>query len=699
MQLKSASFKKYRLLKDCTIKFSVNTKRPLTVIRGENGFGKTTILDALRWAFYGNDVLAPTYKLTDQSDISKNPAVVEVEVIFSHYRLNQKAGGTQSLDDVDYRLVRTVRETPTQNDRADRAKDNLSLFEKNKGRWELLEAGAELILRRMLPLTVKDIFFLDGDKALTFVEAGDVGLRRERTRLAATEMLDIELIDTASRRVREAIGELSAQDRGADKDETAYRDALTKRERNQSSLSGLQDKLSKAEENEKALENEYERLDGELTDALRKGDRTELARRLEDVKRGRKDAETEISVAHTSLSAALNAENLAVSLLAGSLTKAKEQLKPLDSPETVPANLAAVLRERLDLGECICGTSLSKGSGHRKHIEDLLRAQADSSEEDRQLFQLHVRATTLSRGNPGNAWKEEVVSRIKSAERALDRLDVLQREQADLEERIKALRDSNVDSIRTKRDRAHNAQLKRASEARDLRLEATRLGREIHELDREIARLETRVAKDSTLKGQVTAANDLLALLEAAKDSVLTKQIDEISESLNKEFLGMVGMRAEGETAITRSELTKEFELKVYSQAGTLDTSDAISGAQKRALCFAFNQALIEASGVSAPNVIDTPLGMTSGPVKPAILKRIIRKSPQPILFLTPSEIKNCESIINETAGEQATVTNTGSGIVAHRQSGPVRILVCSCDISSSCKICKIVPEIKDDSD
>ena len=207
MQLKSASFKKYRLLKDCTIKFSVDVEKPLTVIRGENGFGKTTILDALRWAFYGNDVLAPTYKLTDQSDISKNPAVVEVEVIFSHYRLKQKAGGTQSLDDVDYRLVRTVRETPTQSDRADRGQDNLSLFERNKGRWELLEAGAELILRRMLPLTVKDIFFLDGDKALTIVEAGDVGLRRERTRLAATEMLDIELIDTASRRVREAIAE------------------------------------------------------------------------------------------------------------------------------------------------------------------------------------------------------------------------------------------------------------------------------------------------------------------------------------------------------------------------------------------------------------------------------------------------------------------------------------------------------------
>ena len=53
MQLKSASFKKYRLLKDCTIKFSVDTRKPLTVIRGENGFGKTTILDALRWAFYG----------------------------------------------------------------------------------------------------------------------------------------------------------------------------------------------------------------------------------------------------------------------------------------------------------------------------------------------------------------------------------------------------------------------------------------------------------------------------------------------------------------------------------------------------------------------------------------------------------------------------------------------------------------------
>ncbi len=51
-----------------------------------------------------------------------------------------------------------------------------------------------------------------------------------------------------------------------------------------------------------------------------------------------------------------------------------------------------------------------------------------------------------------------------------------------------------------------------------------------------------------------------------------------------------------------------------------LGTDLDLNGASRRALTLAFILAFTRVSGVKAPNVIDTPLGMTSGIVKRAML-------------------------------------------------------------------------------
>ena len=55
MRLDSAHIINFKLLEDIELHFSTNLTRPLTVIRAENGSGKTTILQALRWAMWGEN--------------------------------------------------------------------------------------------------------------------------------------------------------------------------------------------------------------------------------------------------------------------------------------------------------------------------------------------------------------------------------------------------------------------------------------------------------------------------------------------------------------------------------------------------------------------------------------------------------------------------------------------------------------------
>ena len=53
-QLVSAEIKDFRVLRDVSIVFSIDPKKPVTIIRAENGFGKTTFLNAFQWLIGGD---------------------------------------------------------------------------------------------------------------------------------------------------------------------------------------------------------------------------------------------------------------------------------------------------------------------------------------------------------------------------------------------------------------------------------------------------------------------------------------------------------------------------------------------------------------------------------------------------------------------------------------------------------------------
>ena len=99
---------------------------------------------------------------------------------------------------------------------------------------------------------------------------------------------------------------------------------------------------------------------------------------------------------------------------------------------------------------------------------------------------------------------------------------------------------------------------------------------------------------------------------------------------------------------------SKSMDLVIAS----LNPDRDLNGASRRALTLALILALTKISEVQAPNVIDTPLGMMSGYVKRSVLTTAVRESSQLILFLTRSEIADCEEILDAESGLVVTLTN-----------------------------------------
>ena len=112
MRIIRAEFQNFRLLRDLELQFSMDPKRKLTVIRAANETGKTTILNALQWALYGDNALpnkGEDYRLhpIDWDDSEKTRVPVTVTVDFELTRLRKGPSGPIETRR-NYRIVRSA---------------------------------------------------------------------------------------------------------------------------------------------------------------------------------------------------------------------------------------------------------------------------------------------------------------------------------------------------------------------------------------------------------------------------------------------------------------------------------------------------------------------------------------------------------------------------------------------------------------
>ena len=211
MKLLRAEFKNFRMLRDLELNFSGDPERKLTVIRAANESGKTTILHGLQWALYGDAALpgkGDGFRLHpidwDASEGKRVPITATVEFELTTYR---RVSGDVRETRRRYRLVRSAFEDV--DGQARRSSSTVKLFALNDTGASPIDAP-ESVINDELPPELRDVFFTDGDRALSFIEA-DVALstKRERVQRAIRSLLGLGVIDDAIKHVRKSAAKVN----------------------------------------------------------------------------------------------------------------------------------------------------------------------------------------------------------------------------------------------------------------------------------------------------------------------------------------------------------------------------------------------------------------------------------------------------------------------------------------------------------
>ena len=707
---------------------SVDPDRPLTVIRAENGTGKTTLLRAILWGMYGEEALPgePRTFPVHLADWHPDGDGMKTSVKIDFESDGSTRSNTQSREDsTRYQLIRevsTVSRASSQSSslpfRREHERTQLMARERD-GRWGPHEHGVGAVVAELLPIELRDFFVMDADQVVDFV-GGSESKHMQRSEVirkttdALHSLLGIDVFKDTSERVEQLVRQFGATATRAIGDANLS-ELQTHLERRQAEHDDLVEKLSLDDRSK-------EDAIGQLRDCEdRLGDELAGIGRLEGLGRRQRQIETRLNELHRDheeavgrLCLGLESGDLLASLAMREIVRCYQFLKPLHEAGRIPQRHLTFVGELLDEGTCVCGQDLSTSNSHRKHVEDRLREGRANQGRSDYLGNLYDSVRSSIDPQRGTQWS----ARRKGLSNKIAHIAVeakgLELERKEIEQKLGKIEHDKIQQLQ-----AEKGILEEQIEKLNQSIGAAK--DKLPEVDRDLESAKKKIEQRKRLEGVAKDQQNAEALghrvhqmLDGAYANILTRQVDELSKRMNGLFAQMAENVSDDEIdSISERRATlrmitqvgvrqvgdgDSFEIFALNRHGRSMPPTEINGASRRVLALAFVLALCKESRTDAPLVADSLLNFMSGMVRRNTLRLTAMQSSQPILLLTnadlaaPSEIETVQQFAGATyaltAQWQAREAGSGGDVVNQTEAKSVSLL-CACGPREYCDICE----------
>ncbi len=594
------------------ISFSTRPDKNVTLIHAENGVGKTTLLNAMLWCFYG--MTTPKFErrddLVNYDAIAVGRTSAYVEVTFTH-------------NDNRYRARRYATVGGNGGDRG------FAIMRLDTGHSAQLP-NPDTFINTVIPKGMASHFLFDGEHAEVFLgEENRSGIRR-----AVQDILGCTLIDIAIRDLDDCANYYRRQMPKA----KASADA----ERINSRVETLATQIDQIKKIRDQLTNEIEIIEQQIADIdgqLRNSTAAkELQTRRENLERDLLRAKKREEEAQDEVIKWLgdNGRYLVS-------TRITEQTFDHLRQEEIKGRIPSPYNEEfvtdlLEMARCICGAELKQGTEAYANVESLLKRAANHTLRSR-LASIRARLEQLKSG------RIQAPARLNAANKRLAeaRQDISDYEAQRAEISGKLL---NIDLGEiAQREKKRN----------ELRQQANAKRTDVGDCNRRIANAEEeKAASERELKKLAEGDKEArifvgrFNLCEQLRDR-LTKELDEEEKSARAVLRKSIG-RILDETSRKnfRLKMTSEYGISLENEAGTQLPK---SGGENQLLGLAFTAALVEFAkarqnadnfrllkGTVAPLVLDSPFGQLDESYRQTTARYVPTMASQVVLMISGSQ-------------------------------------------------------------
>jgi DNA sulfur modification protein DndD len=609
------------------IEFSTEAEKNVTVVHAENGVGKTTLLNALLWCFYG----MTTARFEKREDLINYDALAEgrtsayVEVLFEHND-NRYRARRYSLSDTESRDYR-----------------EFSIMRLDSGHSVNLDTP-DTFINTVIPRGMASHFLFDGEHAEVFLGEDN----RSRIRRAVQDILGCTLVDTAIK----DLGETA----------TYYRKQMPRSSANTADVSSRIDVLTSqidvAKEARDRLKGDIEIIEQQIAD-IEESLRNSTAAKVLQAQRD--EAQRALG---RSMKREADAQDEVLRWLGDNgrflvSTRITEQtFEHLNTQETkgrIPSPYnEEFVKDLLEMERCICGAPLKPGSDAHANVASMVQKAANATLRSR-LSSIRARLTQL---------KDERARAPGKLDASMQRLAAARQDishhESQLAEISAKLSGINFDEI-AERETKRNELRKSANEHRE-KIGTINHNIEAAEADKANAERELKRLAENDSDARVFIKR--YSFCEALKTRLEKELLEEEKDAQSVLRASIRKVLDETSRKAFRLHMTDDYSISLVNEAGTQLPK---SGGENQLLGLAFTAALVEFArvrqnaqdyrllkGTVAPLVLDSPFGQLDEEYRKTTAQYVPRMASQVVLMLSKSQAAGgAISALQDRVGEE----------------------------------------------
>jgi DNA sulfur modification protein DndD len=591
------------------IEFSQQPDKNITLIHAENGVGKTTLLNALLWCFYGQT----TAKFERPDDLVNYDARQEgrtsawVEVLFEHENNRYRARRyTKGASDREFSIMRV-----------------------DGGHHQTLP-NPDAFINTVIPRSMAGHFLFDGEHAEVFLGEDNRGSIRR----AVQDILGCSLIKTAI----VDLGETA----------TYYRRQIptTKASANMDAISSridaLTTQISQAQMTREQILGEIEIIKQQIADIDDKLRNSTAAKQLQ-VRRDkataslisakRREAEAQDEVLRWLGDNGRYLVSTRITELGSDFLDQQEHKGRLPSPYN-----EEFVSDLLELERCICGAELKPGTEAHQAVASLLQKAANATLRSR-ISKVRAQLSLL------RTERVRAPARLEAANRRLaEARNDISTHEADLNEVSELLAGINFDDIAVRESKRNE------------------LSREVGEKQRQVGTLDASISGSESQKA--TLERDLRKLADEDAGSRIFMRRYTLCETLKGRLEIELAEEEKSAKAVLRAAITKvldktsrkafrlrmsdDYAISLVNEAGTQLPK---SSGENQLLGLAFTAALVEYAkarqtaedhrllrGTVAPLVLDSPFGQLDEEYRKTTAEYVPEMAGQVVLMVSKTQ-------------------------------------------------------------
>lgn len=576
--------------------FSTDKHKNVTVLRGENGVGKTTLLNAFYWVMYG-DVLSPL-KISNMLNYKAAEELKPMNLAYCSVELEFEDRG------IIYNILREQRFNKEGDKLIGEKNIKPYITYKDIRTGNYIEIAEKDFMDSIIPKRLRHFFFFDGERINRLAQVDG----KEEVKKAILDILGLTTIDNSQKDLEmirnEYLRELA---RNSNDDEKKYGKELESKE---GELEEFENILKKRNEEELKYNEELKRI----TKYLEQSNSEIVRARQKELKTIEKDINaTEKNLENIKANIRNHiSKKLKVAIISEYFKDIAGYLEDKREKGELPSDIKIqFIDDILARGRCICGCDLKKGTEEYETVEKLKSVAGRSELDD-----AYSKITSY-------------MKYINNQEDFFDVLDELNQQELEIYDRI--------DELKNRKEKISkellNSDDEKISYYENQRIKLTY---ELNEINKLIGKTENeiqQVKKDiEKIRGKIKLCSVNNSIAKRTKDKIDTvERLIDLNNEIKTSFVETTRCELDAKikevfSKITRKDyripvLTKDFELKIVNSENQ-EQSQVLSTGEGQITSLSFIGSLVEYarektkqeflsdfSGGDYPIVMDSPFG------------------------------------------------------------------------------------------